>query len=105
MNRFREASRMVDAGHRAVLDAELSGGGWKSLTETEIAGIAALAMRQRRKRMGMVVHRRQRDCKRLPDRASRLCLYPAVPEGTEGGRASDGGSSRDIPARARGPFS
>ncbi|MFO7962822.1 MAG: M24 family metallopeptidase [Desulfobacterales bacterium] len=43
--RFREASRIVDAGHRAVYDA-LSNGGWKGATETEVAGIAALAMRK-----------------------------------------------------------
>ena len=45
MNRFREASRQVDVGHRAVYEA-LIDGGFKSLTETEIAGIAAYAMRQ-----------------------------------------------------------
>ncbi len=45
INRFREASRFVDVGHEAVL-AELKNGGWKGLTETEIAGIAALAMRR-----------------------------------------------------------
>ncbi len=45
INRFREASRIVDAGHRAVLDA-IKDGGWKGMTETEIAGLAALAMRR-----------------------------------------------------------
>ena len=45
INRFREASRMVDAGHRAVYEA-LGGGGYRGRTETEIAGIAALAMRE-----------------------------------------------------------
>lgn len=45
INRFREASRIVDIGHEAVYDA-LKNGGWKGLTETEIAGIAALAMRK-----------------------------------------------------------
>lgn len=45
INRFREASRIVDVGHRAVRDA-ISNGGWKGMTETEIAGIAALAMRK-----------------------------------------------------------
>jgi Xaa-Pro aminopeptidase len=45
INRFREASRIVDAGHRAVHDA-LSNGGWKGMTETEIAGLAAHAMRK-----------------------------------------------------------
>lgn len=45
INRFREASRIVDIGHRAVRDA-ISNGGWKGMTETEIAGIAALAMRR-----------------------------------------------------------
>ncbi len=45
INRFREASRIVDIGHKAVYDA-IKGGGWKGVTETEIAGIAALAMRK-----------------------------------------------------------
>jgi Xaa-Pro dipeptidase len=45
INRFRKASRIVDEGHRVVKEA-LSGGGWKGMTETEIAGIAALAMRR-----------------------------------------------------------
>ena len=45
INRFREASRIVDVGHRAVFEA-LNNGGWKGLTETEVAGIAALAMRR-----------------------------------------------------------
>jgi len=43
--RFREASRIVDAGHVAAR-AAIEGGGWKGMTETEIAGIAALAMRR-----------------------------------------------------------
>ncbi len=45
INRFREASRIVDIGHAAVHDA-IKNGGWKGMTETEIAGIAALAMRR-----------------------------------------------------------
>ncbi len=45
INRFREASRIVDEGHKAVNEA-LSNGGYKGLTETEIAGMAALAMRK-----------------------------------------------------------
>jgi len=45
LNRFREASRIVDAGHRAVYEA-IADGGYKGMTETEIAGIAALAMRK-----------------------------------------------------------
>ena len=45
INRFREASRIVDIGHKAVKEA-ISNGGWKGMTETEIAGIAALAMRR-----------------------------------------------------------
>jgi Xaa-Pro aminopeptidase len=45
INRFREASRIVDIGHEAVYEA-LKNGGWKGKTETEIAGIAALAMRK-----------------------------------------------------------
>lgn len=45
INRFREASRIVDVGHQAVADA-IKDGGYKNLTETEIAGIAALAMRR-----------------------------------------------------------
>jgi Xaa-Pro aminopeptidase len=45
INRFREASRIVDVGHQAVLDA-LRDGGYRGMTETEVAGIAALAMRK-----------------------------------------------------------
>jgi Xaa-Pro aminopeptidase len=45
INRFREASRIVDVGHHAVFDA-LQDGGYEGRTETEIAGIAALAMRR-----------------------------------------------------------
>jgi len=45
VNRFREASRIVDLGHQAVREA-LRDGGWKGMTETELAGIAALAMRR-----------------------------------------------------------
>ncbi len=45
INRFKEASRIVDVGHQAVLDA-ISNGGFRGKTETEIAGIAALAMRR-----------------------------------------------------------
>ncbi len=45
MNRFREASRQVDEGHRAVYEV-LIDGGFNKLTETEIAGIAAHAMRK-----------------------------------------------------------
>jgi len=45
INRFREASRIVDVGHKAVYEA-LIHGGYKGMTETEIAGIAALAMRR-----------------------------------------------------------
>ncbi len=45
INRFREASRIVDVGHQAVFDA-LKNGGWKGMTETGIAGLAAYAMRK-----------------------------------------------------------
>jgi Xaa-Pro aminopeptidase len=45
INRFREASRIVDEGHKAVF-AAIKDGGWKGMTETEIGGIAALAMRR-----------------------------------------------------------
>jgi len=45
INRFREASRIVDEGHRAAREA-LQNGGYKGITETVIAGIAALAMRK-----------------------------------------------------------
>jgi Xaa-Pro aminopeptidase len=45
INRFREASRQVDVGHKAVFEA-ISNGGYKGMSETEIAGIAALAMRR-----------------------------------------------------------
>ena len=45
INRFREASRMVDVGHEAVF-AALKDGGYCGKTETELAGIAAHAMRK-----------------------------------------------------------
>ena len=45
INRFREASRQVDVGHQAVLEA-IRDGGYRGMTETEIAGIAAHAMRK-----------------------------------------------------------
>lgn len=44
INRFREASRIVDVGHAEVLKTLKAG--YKGITETEIAGIAALAMRR-----------------------------------------------------------
>lgn len=44
-NRFREASRLVDIGHKAVYEA-IRDGGYKGMTETEIAGLAAHAMRK-----------------------------------------------------------
>jgi len=45
INRFREASRIVDIGHKAVYDA-LKNSDFAELTETEIAGLAAYAMRK-----------------------------------------------------------
>jgi Xaa-Pro aminopeptidase len=45
INRFREAGRLVDIGHRAVYDA-IKHGGYKAMTETEIGGLAAYAMRK-----------------------------------------------------------
>ena len=45
INRFREASRIVDVGHEAVFEA-LRDGGYRGMTETEVAGIAAHAMRK-----------------------------------------------------------
>jgi len=45
INRFREASRIVDIGHKAVFEA-ISNGGYKGMTETEIGGLAAYAMRK-----------------------------------------------------------
>jgi Xaa-Pro dipeptidase len=45
INRFREASRLVDIGQQAVYDA-IQGGGYRGMTETEISGIATYAMRK-----------------------------------------------------------
>lgn len=45
INRFRKAGLMADAGHVAVLNA-IKNGGFKKYTETEIAGIAAMGMRE-----------------------------------------------------------
>ena len=45
INRFREASRIVDLGHQAVYEA-IKDGGYQGMTETEISGIATYAMRK-----------------------------------------------------------
>ncbi len=45
INRFRQASRLVDIGHQAVLEA-IKDGGYRGMTETEIAGLASYAMRK-----------------------------------------------------------
>ena len=45
INRFRKAGQICDAGHQAVQDA-VTQGGWNTITETEVGGIAALAMRR-----------------------------------------------------------
>jgi Xaa-Pro aminopeptidase len=45
INRFREASRIVDIGHREVYKS-ITNGGYRGMTETEIAGLAAYAMRK-----------------------------------------------------------
>jgi Xaa-Pro aminopeptidase len=45
IERFRKASLIVDEGHKAAR-AALENGGFKGMTETVIAGIAALAMRK-----------------------------------------------------------
>jgi Xaa-Pro aminopeptidase len=44
-NRFRKASCIVDIGHQAVYEA-IKDGGYEGMTETEIAGLAAYAMRK-----------------------------------------------------------
>jgi len=43
--RFREASRQVDIGHHAVREA-IQNGGYRGMTETEVGGLAAYAMRK-----------------------------------------------------------
>jgi Xaa-Pro aminopeptidase len=45
INRFREAGRIVDEGQKAARSA-IENGGWSGMTETELAGIGALAMRR-----------------------------------------------------------
>jgi Xaa-Pro aminopeptidase len=45
INRAREASRIVDVGHQAVWEA-IRDGGYKGMTETEVAGLAAYEMRR-----------------------------------------------------------
>ena len=45
INRFRKASQLVDMGHQAVFDT-IKDGSYRGMTETEIAGIAAHAMRR-----------------------------------------------------------
>ena len=44
INRFRKAGEMADAGHQAVYAAIIDSG-FKKFTETQIAGIAAMGMR------------------------------------------------------------
>lgn len=44
INRFREASRIVDVGHQAVLEV-IRAGKYLGMTETAIGGLAAYAMR------------------------------------------------------------
>ena len=78
INRFREASRIVDVGHKAVY-AALENGGCKGMTETEIGGIAALCDAQGRQRVGMVLHGRQRDRQRLPHGTGRRGLHARLP--------------------------
>ncbi len=45
IHRAREASRQVDVGHQAVYEA-IKDGGYRGMTETEVAGLAAYAMRK-----------------------------------------------------------
>jgi Xaa-Pro aminopeptidase len=45
INRFRAASRIVDIGHRVVYEI-IKDGGYRGMTETEIAGLATYAMRK-----------------------------------------------------------
>jgi len=45
INRFREASRIVDIGHKAIYSA-IKDGGYAKMTETEVGGLAAYAMRK-----------------------------------------------------------
>jgi Xaa-Pro aminopeptidase len=45
INRFRKASCIVDIGHQTVYDA-IKDGGYRGMTETEIGGLAAYAMRE-----------------------------------------------------------
>jgi Xaa-Pro aminopeptidase len=45
INRFREAGRICDLGHQAVYEA-VRNGGWRKLTEADIGGIGAAAMRR-----------------------------------------------------------
>ena len=45
INRFRQASKIVDIGHEALLN-DMKNGGWKGMTETVIAGLAGYHMRK-----------------------------------------------------------
>jgi Xaa-Pro aminopeptidase len=45
INRFREAGRLVDVGQQAVQEA-IQNGGYQGMTETEVGGLAAYAMRK-----------------------------------------------------------
>ncbi len=45
INRFRHASEICDAGHYAFLE-DIKNGGWKGMTETEVAGLCGYHMRK-----------------------------------------------------------
>lgn len=45
INRFRHASKIVDFGHEKFLK-HIQNGGWKGMTETEVAGLCGYYMRQ-----------------------------------------------------------
>ena len=58
INRFREASRLVDIGQEAVY-AAIKDGGYRGMTETEISGYCHLRHAQGGQRVRVDLHRRQ----------------------------------------------
>ena len=104
INRFREASRIVDVGHQAVLEA-LRDGGWKGLHRDGDRGPRRPGHAEGRERMGMVVHRGQRDRLGIPYGPYGRGLHAGLTPRAPGRRAPHGRHPRHVHAGTGGPLS
>ncbi len=84
INRFREAGRIVDEGHKAAREA-IENGGWKGMTETELGGHRGAGHAPGGQRLGVELRRPERDIERLAHRARRL--HSSHHQGVRRGRA------------------